>query len=61
MVFLITGITIVITALLLYVKPLTDFFLFEHLNINQLSVAIAVGAASVLWYELVKIWKRNRI
>ena len=61
LVFLITGITIVITALLLYVKPLTDFFLFEHLNISQLSIAIAVGAASVLWYELVKIWKRNRI
>ncbi|MBC7605749.1 MAG: cation-translocating P-type ATPase [Burkholderiales bacterium] len=61
LVFLITGITIVITALLLYVKPLTHFFLFEHLNINQLSLAIAVGAASVLWYELVKIWKCNRI
>ena len=59
LVFIITGITIAITGLLLYLKPLTDFFLFEHLNVKQLSIAFVVGSASVLWYELVKIWKRN--
>ena len=59
LVFIITGITITITGLLLYVKPLTDFFLFEHLNLTQLSIAIGVGVASVVWYELVKVWKRN--
>ena len=61
LVFLIVGITIVITAVLLYVKLLTDFFLFEHLNSIQLSIAVGIGGASVLWYELVKIWKRNKI
>ena len=61
LVFLIIGITIAITALLLYLKPIRDFFLFEHLNINQVLIAITVGCASVLWYELVKVWKRNKI
>ena len=61
LVFLIVGITIVIIAVLLYVKLLTDFFLFEHLNSIQLSIAVGIGGASVLWYELVKIWKRNKI
>lgn len=59
LVFIIIGTTIAITGLLLYLKPLTDFFLFEHLNVYQLSIAIVVGSASVLWYELVKIRKRN--
>ncbi len=56
---IIIGITIFITGLLLYVKPLTKFFYFEHLNSTQLSIAIGVGVVSVLWYELVKLWKRN--
>ncbi len=56
---IIIGITIFITGLLLYIKPLTNFFAFEHLNSNQLLIAIAVGSISVLWFELVKLWKRN--
>lgn len=60
LVLLITGITIVITGLLLYVRPLRDFFLFEHLDFKQLSVAVGVGITSVLWYELVKIWRRYK-
>lgn len=59
LVFIITGITVAITGLLLYVKPLTDFFLFEYLNVKQLSIAIGVGFLSVIWYELVKEGKRN--
>ncbi|WP_395047701.1 cation-translocating P-type ATPase [Flavobacterium sp.] len=56
---IIIGITIIITGLLLYVKPLTRFFAFEHLEISQLLMAIGVGLLSVIWYELVKLWKRN--
>jgi Ca2+-transporting ATPase len=59
LVAIIIGITIIITGLLLYVKPLTRFFEFEHLISNQLFIAIGVGSISVLWYELVKLWKRN--
>jgi Ca2+-transporting ATPase len=56
---IIIGITIAITGLLLYVKPLTRFFEFEHLDIIPLSIAIGVGFVTVIWYELVKIVKRN--
>ncbi len=56
---IIIGITIAITGVLLYVKPLTKFFAFEHLEINQLILAIGVGFLSVIWYELVKLWKRK--
>ncbi|OCB78518.1 cation-translocating P-type ATPase [Flavobacterium crassostreae] len=59
LVFLITGITIFITALLLTVQPLLDFCLFTKLNLQQVGLAIGAGIVSVLWYELVKIWKRN--
>ena len=59
LVFIITGITIAITGLLLYLKPLTNFFQFEHLTVKQVLIATGVGAVSVLWYELVKLWKRN--
>lgn len=59
LVFLITGTTIVITGLLLYVPSLMRFFKFDYLTIEQLLIAVGVGSISVLWYELVKIWKRN--
>ena len=55
---LIIGITIVIYALLLFVKPLTDFFDLEKLSAVQLSVAVAAGFVSVIWFEVVKWVKR---
>ncbi|WP_091306854.1 cation-translocating P-type ATPase [Flavobacterium terrigena] len=58
---IITSITVFITALLLYVPSLTKFFGFEHLNGFQLGLAISVGFVVVIWYEVVKIWKRNTI
>jgi P-type Ca2+ transporter type 2C len=56
---IIIGVTMLITGLLLYVKPLTKFFDFDYLNGSQLFIAIGVGGLSVIWYELVKLWKRN--
>ena len=53
--FLIIAITISITSLLLYVKPLTAFFQFEQLNLSQLTICIAIGFVSVAWYEILKI------
>jgi len=58
MILLIIGITIVITALLLFVKPLATFFQFESLNISQLLICIRAGFVSVIWYEIVKCGKR---
>jgi Ca2+-transporting ATPase len=60
LVLLIIGITIVITALLLYVPILAGFFKFEPLSLAQLGVSIAAGFISVIWYELVKVVKRSR-
>jgi Ca2+-transporting ATPase len=58
LVALIVGITIFITGLLLYVQPLTHFFGFEQLSIFQLSMSCSIGFISVIWYELVKVYKR---
>lgn len=55
---LIIGITIAITASLIYIKPLANFFSFSALSITQLSVSIALGFLSVIWYEIVK-WIRR--
>jgi Ca2+-transporting ATPase len=60
LVVLIICLTIGITALLLFVNPLTVFFEFERLNVLQLFSSIAIGFASVVWYELVKWGKRIR-
>ncbi len=57
---LIIGITIFITILLLYVKPLSNFFEFTAPNFIQLAIAVATGFLSVIWYEGIKWMKRVR-
>ncbi len=54
------GITIGITLLLLFVPPFTKFFGFERLGLNQIGISVGIGMISVLWYEIVKFWKRNK-
>jgi len=58
LVLLIIGITTIITALLIYVKPFARFFGFESLNMSTLLFCMATGFASVIWYEAVK-WKKR--
>ena len=58
LVLIIISITIALTGLLIYVKPLTQFFQFEPLSLSQLPLSIGIGFLSVIWFELVK-W-RNR-
>ena len=60
LVALIISITIVITALLLYVPALAAFFEFDVLSISQLSIGVGIGFLSVIWYELVKIRTRMK-
>ncbi len=60
LVLLIIAITTSITALLLYVKPLTKFFLFEQLTFVQLGISIGIGFVSTVWYEAIKGLKRWR-
>jgi Ca2+-transporting ATPase len=60
LILLIIGITITITALLLFVPPLTTFFEFETPNIPELLICIGIGFLSVIWYEVVKWNKRKK-
>lgn len=50
--------TIALVGLMLYVNPLTSFFEFESLNLKQLLLSVLIGFISVIWFELVKIFKR---
>lgn len=60
LVVLIISLTIVLSTLLLYVKPLTKFFEFEQLSGCQLPLSIGVGFVSVIWFEFVKWWNRRK-
>jgi Ca2+-transporting ATPase len=57
---LIIGITITITALLLFIEPFAAFFQFEPLNAIEIAICVAAGFLSVIWYEGVKWRKRVR-
>ena len=57
-VILIISITVAITALLLFIKPLTLFFKFESLHFLQIGICIAIGFLSVMWYEIIK-WRKR--
>ena len=61
LVLIIVSITVGITLLLLFVPPFTKFFGFERLDINQLGISVGIGMLSVLWFEIVKWWKRKQI
>ncbi len=54
------GATFLITAMLLFIAPLTKFFLFERPSGVELAVSAATGFLSVIWYEAVKLWKRKK-
>jgi P-type Ca2+ transporter type 2C len=56
---LIILLTIIISASLLFIKPLTEFFEFEPLGLFQMFVSAGTGFMSVIWYELIKLKKRQ--
>lgn len=60
MVLFIIFITTAAVGLILYIKPLTAFFEFETLNILQLLTCLVIGFASVIWFEIVKLFKRMK-
>lgn len=59
LVSLIISITLVLLWLLIFVKPLANFFAFTPLTIEQLGICLGVGFISVIWFEVVKWWKRR--
>lgn len=60
LVLYIIAITVLILALLLYIRPLTRFFAFETPSLLQLGICTAVGFVSVIWFEVVKLIKRQQ-
>lgn len=58
---IIVGITVGITALLLFVPAFTHFFEFERIGLSQIGISVGIGLLSVLWYELVKWIKRFKL
>ena len=55
----IIGATLVISGLLIFVKPLAAFFKFEALNVAELGVSVGIGFLAVIWYEIEK-WRVRR-
>jgi Ca2+-transporting ATPase len=51
--------TMLIVSLILFVPPIRLFFEFESLSIFQLAFSIGIGTVSVIWFEFVKLYKRN--
>jgi Ca2+-transporting ATPase len=58
LVLIVTGITLVILMLLLYLPVFAKFFEFKQLGFFQFLFAAGIGFLSVVWYELVKLQKR---
>lgn len=56
----IIGITLLISAALIYLPPLATFFGFEPLMIGELMTSIGIGILSVAWFELPKWRGRKR-
>ena len=59
LVLLIISITLVLLGLLIFVPPLANFFGFAPINIAQFGICTAIGFISVIWFEVVKWWKRR--
>lgn len=57
---LIAFISITLTALLIYVKPLATFFEFKPLDSYALLLSFVIGFVSVIWIELYKYFVRLR-
>lgn len=59
LVLLIIAITLAVVGLILFVKPLTSFFEFQPLDMMQIMLCTGIGAISVVWFEVVKVFKRK--
>jgi Ca2+-transporting ATPase len=60
LVLMIISLTVIITALLLFVPVFSHFFQFETVSGSQIALSILVGFVSVLWIEIYKWFKRRK-
>ena len=59
LVFVIIGLTVAMTSLLLFVPIFMHFFLFDKVTVSQIGMSILVGFVSVMWIEIIKLYKRK--
>jgi Ca2+-transporting ATPase len=59
LVAIIISLTVVISGLFIFVKPLAIFFEFESLTFAQLIISVSAGFVFVIWFEIVKWLKRK--
>jgi P-type Ca2+ transporter type 2C len=57
--WLVAGLTLALLGLALYVPWLTRLFFFEALAWPDLLTAVALGLLSVLWFEVIKMFRRR--
>ncbi len=51
--------TVIITGLLIFIKPISSFFELQPLSMSELLISTGVGFISVIWFELIK-WNTRR-
>lgn len=56
----IIGITVLMSAVILYYEPVTTFFKFRQPGVVQLLTPVFIGGCSVLWFEIVKMIRRSK-
>lgn len=57
---LIIGLTILVTATILFVPVFRMFFMFESIPFSKIGICILVGFISVSWIEIFKIFRRKK-
>ena len=57
--WVVTGLTLGLMAMALYVPAVATLFYFQALALPDLLTAMALGLASVLWFELIKLSRRT--
>lgn len=53
-------ITALLTASFILIKPVSVFFKFTALSLEQTWISVFVGAVSVLWFELLKLYRQQK-
>lgn len=58
---LVVSVTLTLTAVMLYLKPVATFFEFGHISTMRLMISAGIGFLSVIWLEALKWVKRLKI
>ena len=58
--WMIISLTILLTSLMIYNKSIATFFEFEKPEPKQVVFSVGLGISSVIWYEILKFFKRKK-